>query len=489
MYRTLNLYALSRLKNDRMLSDYVCIMSGKRPNIKLHEYKTLRGFTDLLYTNVGGIRELDGYNLSYVIPRIGKEFDLLRISQNAVLNVELKAVNVGETEIKEQLERNIYYLRHLGKALHLFTYVLDENKLYTLGSNGELREANISELTVAVTDTNDFYTYSPDTLFDPEDYIFSPTADPQRFLEHRYFLTQHQEYIEKRLLENFEKEKSPSFVCISGGNGSGKTLLIYDLAVKLAKFGSVCIISTTRNMDGINKFSAVVSELSVFSKEKLNDRDTLSKFKYIFIDDAHMLSKEKYISILEQARTNSQKCIFAIDSIQRMSYVKRTKELVDNIRSIEGLKLFELTDKINIDPEISAFINSFLDRNISLDINYNYENVQLFWTYTIDEAELISEYYQKQGYCRDTSYTRKGALVLLDDKYYYDTNNIICCDDDKIGNDTIDDLVFNKLKNCGNALVIIVFKNLKLFKQISQTLIKARERSNGNKKSAYPYGK
>ena len=73
--------------------------------------------------------------MGYKIPQIGKEFDLLRISEDMILNIEYKREIPNIDKIEKQLNRNKYYLNFLGKHMVLIAYVQLESKLYILDNN------------------------------------------------------------------------------------------------------------------------------------------------------------------------------------------------------------------------------------------------------------------------------------------------------------------------------------------------------------------
>ena len=71
------------------------------------------------------VKNLDDFYYSYTIPHIGKEFDLLKIDDEKILNIELKSENVGLDRIKAQLVRNYNYLYRgiLLVQFYLFFYM------------------------------------------------------------------------------------------------------------------------------------------------------------------------------------------------------------------------------------------------------------------------------------------------------------------------------------------------------------------------------
>ena len=98
--------------------------------VKPQELIGLSELVGILYP-LGGNYVFDSFYVGYKIPQIGKEFDLLRIGGNYIVNVELKSFGAGD-KIKQQLNRNRHYLASLGKQIYSFTFVSDEKKLYFL---------------------------------------------------------------------------------------------------------------------------------------------------------------------------------------------------------------------------------------------------------------------------------------------------------------------------------------------------------------------
>ncbi len=92
--------------------------------IKSEELNDLQALTEILYEEASSQIIFDDYYVGYKIPQIGKEFDLLRIGNKCVVNVELKS-NCSEEKIKKQLARNKYYLSYIANNLYNFTFVSD----------------------------------------------------------------------------------------------------------------------------------------------------------------------------------------------------------------------------------------------------------------------------------------------------------------------------------------------------------------------------
>jgi hypothetical protein len=114
-----------------------------------------------------------GYHLiGYKIAQIPKEFDLLRIGSNLVINIEIKRQYNHESIIK-QLRRNKYYLKFLNRDIKLFTFVSDSKKLYELSDTGEnINEVIKDDLASALIQQSDVNIEKADSLFNPSNYVY-----------------------------------------------------------------------------------------------------------------------------------------------------------------------------------------------------------------------------------------------------------------------------------------------------------------------------
>ena len=81
-----------------------------------------------------------------------------------------------------------------------------------------------------------------DKVFLPSNILVSPLNSTERFLSEDYLLTEHQENIKKEVLQYVETNTQGRFAGITGGHGTGKILLIYDIARELAKSKRILMI-------------------------------------------------------------------------------------------------------------------------------------------------------------------------------------------------------------------------------------------------------
>lgn len=250
--RPVNIYRLSRIHEEIDFNRIERHESQKsdRRHIHIHEIESLRLFVDALINRCTLISELEGFHYGFSIPQIGKEFDLLKISEKSCLNIELKSQEVSEEQILEQLLRNRHYLMHLGKRITLYSVVTNKLKCYKLSLNDDLVESSIDEIAASVKKDSSNYFENIEVLFRASDYLVSPLNSPDKFIQGEYFLTQAQEQIKKEILKGIDNAFLGAFFHISGKPGTGKTLLLYDIAKTLSKNGKTLIIHCGKLSDG-----------------------------------------------------------------------------------------------------------------------------------------------------------------------------------------------------------------------------------------------
>ncbi|WP_323590341.1 hypothetical protein [Aliarcobacter butzleri] len=179
-------------------------------DLKSQEKTTINRFCNLIKSTNFSPHIFENYYLNYQIPQIGKEFDLLRISDKLVINIELKSEVIANEDILKQLERNYYYLSFLKKEIHCYTFVTENSidKLYYYDENIKtITEVEISNLIVNLIKINDFDDINIDGLFNPSNYLISPFNKTAEFLKSEYFLTKQQEQI-KMICQHFIGQKN-----------------------------------------------------------------------------------------------------------------------------------------------------------------------------------------------------------------------------------------------------------------------------------------
>ena len=282
----INLYVLCQAIDLDNFGDYkdTLTKSGNSLAVKKEEIITLKSFLSELLSRKIQMSYLDNFIYGFSIPQISKEFDLLKIYENGpVINIELKSRMIDEKKIEYQLKKNQYYLSHFKKKIISFTYVMTETGSKVFSYDGvSLKESNISEILFSICQDGECYHKDIETLFRAKDYLISPINTPNLFIDGNYYLTDQQENIKNEILENIADGKRTIWG-ITGGAGTGKTLLLYDIAKQLSNDKKVCIIHSGMLAKGHKFIGEKITNIDVISArdcnlEKILEYDCILEF-------------------------------------------------------------------------------------------------------------------------------------------------------------------------------------------------------------------
>lgn len=412
--------------------------------IKSHEIEGLVKLIEKLIAINTKKSLFDFFFIGYVIPQISKEFDLLRIGQEEVLNIELKTEQ-SEENILKQLLQNSYYLSFLGKKNKLFTYETSTNRLYSLDSKDCLIEVSIKDLYTSIIKQKVIEIFDIDALFSPSQFLVSPFNNSHKFLAEEYFLTSDQEEHAKKI-HKIITNKTDLFIGLKGKAGTGKTLVIYDIAKELLKTKKkVLIIHCGILNSGHNALNDISGWeiISVKNIKSINYR----MYDVLIFDE----SQRMYPHQMEEVKTNivshNKICIFSFDANQTLGRDEFNYKNEDFIKEICLNNIFELKGKIRTNVEIDSFIKGLFDSG-KINSNYRYEDIYVSYFKELSNAallldRLVNENWtfinytplsrgQKQPY-EDLIFRNLGidsvhkvigqefdkVVVVLDDSFYY----------------------------------------------------------------------
>ncbi len=402
MTRPINLYAMSRIREEVPFNTVERHQSQRadRPRIQHHEIESLRRLTDRLMASGVTVKELDGFYFSYHIPQIGKEFDLLKFTDRACLNIELKSQAVPEPQIRSQLLKNRHYLSHLGKRVHLYTVVTDSMKCFRLSVSGELVEIEAEEIAALVRRFREGWLSSIDEMFRASEYLVSPLSTPKKFIQGEYFLTQAQDQIKTDLLRAIEETVGePAFFHLTGKPGTGKTLLLYDIAKTLAEDGGTVIIHYGRITNEQRMISRDIANLQILSAGYLRTgKVSLSDCSFILVDEAHRIFEKQFEMLVESVDAYGQVCIFSSDPEQVLTTAEKKRDIAGRIAQLPLKGEFVLSEKIRYNKEMFSFIMQLKNLNHQPENREVYLNVDLNYAEDTEEARHLLKYYRERGY-------------------------------------------------------------------------------------------
>lgn len=388
----------------------------------------------------------DKFFIGYSIPQIGKEFDLLRIGDEEIINIEIKRTSTEE-RIKKQLIKNKYYLSFLKKDIYNFTYISDTKILYSLDDKDELYTSSLVNLNTILKKQKVKQINDLDSLFKPSDYLVSPFNSTEEFIRSKYFLTSHQEKIKSDILDIITTKKN-KFISLKGKAGTGKTLLTYDIAKDLISNGKKtlivhCGILNEGHLKLKEEFGwEILPAKSIFS---IN----FSKYSLIIIDETQRIYPVQLTHIIDSVSKYSKTVIFSYDSTQYLRNWELNNDIENIIETKNKSTTFELTSKIRTNKEIAQFIKGLFQKDEKIE-KQNFSNVEInFFNNHTDALNYIqilkttdwktinytpsSRDYHPYNDCKienesDNSHTVIGqefnnVVAIIDEHFYYNSSD------------------------------------------------------------------
>lgn len=220
--KSISIYAITRKQNLAQLSRMERQLSKREKPLKMREWEldSLKNLVEQLESRMPDICGLRFF-YSFQIPRLGKEFDLLQIKEDQIVNIELKSGAVSEEAMRRQLLQNRYYLSVLGKPIRSYTYISSQNRLVRLTNHDHLADTDWEQLCSELQNESEDYRGNAEALFQAELFLISPLTEPSRFLKKEYFLTAQQRDIERQILKKIRLEKN-RILLVSGASGNGE---------------------------------------------------------------------------------------------------------------------------------------------------------------------------------------------------------------------------------------------------------------------------
>lgn len=486
--KPINLFTLSRVGDTDAFYIFEKLLSGRSDILqkRVYEKECIKDFVEIILAFDKGHECLEPFYYSFEIPQIGKEFDLLRINKNIIINVELKSQNVAEVKIREQLIKNKYYLSHLARTLSLHSYVCETKKLYRLDENDDLvldTFQNLYELLLSQE-----YCCSDDieSLFKVSDFLVSPLNTPDKFLNNNYFLTSQQEGFKKEILNNIAKF---DFFGIEGAPGTGKTLLLYDLAKNFSLTRKCCLIHCGILSEGHKDLNDNIRNLNIIEAKAIKQDFDFSKYKFLFIDESHRIYKNQFGIIVAVARKHGIKTIFSFDDRQVLSKSEISADIVNCIKLLPKYDEYNLSNRVRTNKELASFIKCLMNLK-SNDRRDGYPSVSVAYANNNSEVVMLISKFRENGYTfinytkssyNYGSFDRFGGdinthyvigqefdkvLMLMDDTFKYNSEDRLIAREHPNPNYLYLQLLFQGLTRVRENLAIIVINDVELFKKI-----------------------
>lgn len=453
--KSVSIYALTRKQNLSNLSRLECHLSERdRPlKVRAWEINSMRALVDQLEKYMPEVYRLRLF-YSFQILRLGKEFDLLQVKKNQIVNIELKSGAVSEDAIRRQLIQNRYYLAILGRPVRSYTYISSQNRLVRLTNHDHIVEAEWEQLCAELQEKSADFSGDLEDLFQAEWYLISPLTQPERFLKKEYFLTAQQKDIERQILKSI-RIKRGGYYHFSGLPGTGKTLLLYDIAMKLSGRQMVCIIHCGASGQEWKRLHERLRRIVWVSDSQITAEMRLDEYETVLVDEAHLLDKETLENIVEAA--GKRPVIFTSDCEDQLSPEEVDQSVKLGIAKLPEIQTFRLTNRIRTNEEISSFVQNMMHIP-DYKSGRRFPHVTVFYANDDQEAANLIQDAKKQGYQHllESEVAEKAydsVAIILDGNYFYDSKKYLRSKKRTVRN------LFHQLNSTKEKLMLIVKDN------------------------------
>ena len=453
--KSISIYTITRNQNIECLQKLERQMSGRSYFLKMREWEleSMKALVRQLERHMQDVYVLRFF-YSFQVPRLGKEFDLLQIKEDQIVNIELKSGTVSDEAICKQLLQNRYYLSVQGKSIQSYTYISSQNRLVHLNNHDHIVEADWGQLCLALQNQSKDYEGDIEDLFRAEMYLFSPLTEPERFLNKEYFLTSQQKDIERRILDKIRKTKTGYF-WFSGLPGTGKTLLLYDIAMKLSAHQKVCMIHCGETGKEWKILHDRLLRIAFLSDGQLNEYSDLNEYSAILVDEAHLLSVEELHRILELSEKHP--VIFSSDDEDMISDEEMDRTMLHQIENLPDIQSFHLTNRIRTNAELSSFIQNMMHLPEKRTARY-YPHIQVVYANDDKETETLLDVYHS---C---------PVFIMDERYYYDEKGYLREQRQEQQKPTAVRTLFHRLNEAKEEFAIIVKGNEAVYEALLDLL-------------------
>ena len=324
-----------------------------------------------------------------------------------------------------------------------YTYISSQERLVRLNNHDHIVEADWDQLCLVLRRQSKDYEGDIEDLFQAEMYLFSPVTEPERFLNKEYFLTSQQKDIERRILDKIRKVKYGYF-WFSGLPGTGKTLLLYDIAMKLSVHQKVCMIHCGETGKEWKILHDRLLRIAFLSDSQLEECPDLKEYSAILVDEAHLLSVKELHRILELSEKHP--VIFSSDDEDMISDEEMDRTMLREIEHLPDIQSFHLTNRIRTNAELSSFIQNMMHLPEKRMVRY-YPHIQVVYANDDEEAGILLKGYQNQ------------LVFIIDERYYYDEKGYLREQRQKQQEPTAVRMLFHRLNEAREEFAIIVKGN------------------------------
>ena len=277
-------------------------------------------------------------------------------------------------------------------------------------------------------------------------------------MKKEYFLTAQQKDIERQILKSI-RIKRGGYYHFSGLPGTGKTLLLYDIAMKLSGRQMVCMIHCGASGQEWKRLHERLRRIVWVSDSQITAEMRLDEYETVLVDEAHLLDKETLENIVEAA--GKRPVIFTSDCEDQLSPEEVDQSVKLGIAKLPEIQTFRLTNRIRTNEEISSFVQNMMHIP-DYKSGRRFPHVTVFYANDDQEAANLIQDAKKQGYQHllESEVAEKAydsVAIILDGNYFYDSKKYLRSKKRTVRN------LFHQLNSAKEKLMLIVKNNEQVY--------------------------
>lgn len=280
----------------------------------------------------------------------------------------------------------------MKREIYSFTYIKTKSGGKVYSYDGEtLKECGIESIISVIKNRDKCINSEIELLFRAKDYLISPINTPKLFVDKKYYLTSQQEEIRNKILQSINNGEHILWG-IQGKAGTGKTLLLYDIARILSDNKKVCVIHSGILAKGHMILNSLLTNVDIISAKDCN-KEKISKYDCILVDESQRLHQENFDCIIQVFQNSKKNCVFSYDYYQVLSYSEENRNIPKQLQKYDFFRETNLSQKIRTNVEVSSFIKNMINLSNNTEQHMNYENIEVIYAKDYDSAKKIVSYY------------------------------------------------------------------------------------------------
>ena len=240
-------------------------------------------------------------------------------------------------------------------------------------------------------------------LFPPEKYLVSPFNSTEAFVDRHYFLTDNQQEIKAKILRFVDNMDGGGFYAVYGEPGTGKTLLMYDIARTLMEKGKKVIIGHAGSLNP-GHFSlknqgwdirATKDMIDITFESNQFDHTLRDLADVYFIDEAQRCYNLKQIA--EEIAKQGKKCVISLDPKQVMRDEECDFGNDSYVTTLVRANCDKLTANIRTNRQVYEFTKALFSSHKTVNNDCS-KSVEITYCQTQTQVRIIQEVLKKKGY-------------------------------------------------------------------------------------------